>query len=726
MPPKSKQSVSEWNQCVKCNVTVSSRLLSKHREECDANKTLTHGHIVQNIFYGVVSPYPEDDKIGLPSQLKKNLILLNPSVMQLCGFYIGGFCIVNKTIKTCWPCSSVSPTNVALLEQVLTEEELQLGQLVSVQPFIDTSQCAEEITVLSKENNPMFSDDKFLQYLRRSFEGQYVCEGCKLHVNYYGQKFSFQLTAIQCQTFSRKLFQIVNDPASLSCDQDVSISNSLANISLNDSVLTDTDCVHTDSFRANNITSTPCSKSSSVDQSGNKSLTLDQSGAKSKTLDQSGSNESNNVTVDQSKSREEHAFTERLKTPVRDKENSVSLSSPRTPANDFTVNRDQFCTPKIVRSNKHENISQIFYKVTSETKVMIRTLTENVTDVKRDMVGRASVKYSDIGGLSKQIEMLKEMLHTPIEQPHLFQSFGLPPPSGILLFGPSGCGKTMLLKAVMSELPLHVVSVAGAEIWSKFYGETEAKLRAVFDEARQHAPSLIVIDEVETLCPRRDASNSEVEKRVVSSLLTLMDGINNTKRDKFVIVLGTTSKPDQIDPALRRPGRFDREIEIGIPTALDRRQILKCMLANLSHQLTEGEIIQVADAAHGYVGADLSVLCKEASLHCMKWHSGSPSLTVRDFKHAMEMVQPSAMREVQIEVPKVLWSDIGGQEQVKLKLQQAVEWPLKHPEAFTRMGISPPKGILMYGPPGCSKTMVAKALATESGLNFLAVKFIRK
>ncbi|XP_045205674.2 ribosome biogenesis protein SPATA5-like isoform X2 [Mercenaria mercenaria] len=634
--------------------------------------------------------------------MKKDLVLMNPSAMQLCGFHIGGLCVVNKTsIRTCWPCGRVGLASVAVSDNV---QGVQQGQLLTVEPFIDPLQHAVEVYLTSGECSPFFKDDNFLHYMSRSNENKYICEGCKTNIMYYGQKFEFLVTKILGLSLPTQNFQVSSPKV---VDKSDSLLDSIADLSICDSsqthsksLLDDSSCEQCDSRSSEDITSTPCFSKKYLSVSENSEGSLKQCS-------------------------ETDISLEKLTTPVRDKNSSADIiSSPKTPVSERSFSaRDNFCTPKVEKI-VDQCISQNFYKVTSKTKIVIPDVSNAAKDgsveVKKQRIG-----YSDIGGMSKQIEMLKEMVHTPIEQPELFKSFGLPPPSGVLLFGPSGCGKSMLVKAVVSEINISVVNVSGSEIWSKFYGETETKLKNIFDDARCRAPSVIVIDDVETLCPRRDSSHSEVEKRVVACLLTQMDGINNVESEKFVVVLGTTSKPDQIDPALRRPGRFDREIEIGVPSVLDRRDILQCMLRKLSHALSTIEIQEVADAAHGYVGADLAALCKEASLHCMKHQdhaSERVSLTLGDFKHAMTMVQPSAMREVQLEVPKVLWSDIGGQEHIKLKLKQAVEWPLKHPEAFTRMGISPPRGILMYGPPGCSKTMIAKALATESGLNFLAVK----
>ncbi|XP_035525477.1 ATPase family protein 2 homolog [Morone saxatilis] len=347
---------------------------------------------------------------------------------------------------------------------------------------------------------------------------------------------------------------------------------------------------------------------------------------------------------------------------------------------------------------------------------------------------RSKVTYSMIGGLSSQLDVIRETIELPLKHPELFSNYGIPPPRGVLLYGPPGTGKTMIGRAIANEVGAHMTVINGPEIMSKFYGETEARLRQIFIEASQRRPAIIFIDELDALCPKREGAQNEVEKRVVASLLTLMDGIGSEDHSGQLLVLGATNRPHALDPALRRPGRFDKELEVGVPSASERADILQKQLSFVPCRATTEELTQLADAAHGYVGADLAAVCKEAGLHALRRalggsHKpsdqqlmGTVTVTLQDLQWAMSVVKPSAMREVAIDVPKVRWSDVGGMEEVKLKLKQAVEWPLMHPEAFTRMGIQPPKGVLLYGPPGCSKTMIAKALANESGLNFLAIK----
>ncbi|NXY04598.1 SPAT5 protein, partial [Pteruthius melanotis] len=372
-----------------------------------------------------------------------------------------------------------------------------------------------------------------------------------------------------------------------------------------------------------------------------------------------------------------------------------------------------------------------FYFISSRTKI---NFIEPRTSVAEDGECESRVTYDMIGGLSSQLRTIREAVELPLKQPELFKSYGIPPPRGVLLYGPPGTGKTMIAKAIANEVGAHVTVINGPEIISKFYGESESRLRQIFAEASLRRPSIIFIDELDALCPKREGAQNEVEKRVVASLLTLMDGIGSEGSEGQLLVLGATNRPHALDAALRRPGRFDKEIEIGIPNAQDRLDILLKLLKKVPHSLTAEQLAQLADSAHGYVGADLAALCKEAGLYALRRAlgkrpnlldtevAGSVMIAFNDFLQGMNDVRPSAMREVAIDVPKVSWSDIGGLEDVKLKLKQAVEWPLKHPESFIRMGIQPPKGVLLYGPPGCSKTMIAKALAHESGLNFLAVK----
>ncbi|GAA6012932.1 hypothetical protein JCM11491_006233 [Sporobolomyces phaffii] len=366
--------------------------------------------------------------------------------------------------------------------------------------------------------------------------------------------------------------------------------------------------------------------------------------------------------------------------------------------------------------------------------------------------------YEMVGGMEDQIEQIREMVEWPLTRPELYSHFGLRPPRGILLYGPPGTGKTLLAFSIARSTRSNLFTINGPSLSSAYHGETEARLREVFAEAKRNSPAIIVIDEVDALAPNRE-EGGEVERRVVAMLLTLMDGLEEkgeVKKDgdeeedvddddveekseekPRVVVIAATNRPNAIDPALRRPGRFDKEIEIGVPDVASRLSILKVLLRQTPHALSESTLQSVAARTHGFVGADLSSLVHTAGLLAIKRSyslltasatSTSPSalssmkVQPSDLESALLSTRPSAMREVFLETPKVYFKDIGGQEHVKAKLKESVEWPLMHPETFKRLGVSPPRGVLLYGPPGCSKTLIAKALATEGGLNFIAVK----
>ncbi|SCU97561.1 LAFA_0G12046g1_1 [Lachancea sp. 'fantastica'] len=339
------------------------------------------------------------------------------------------------------------------------------------------------------------------------------------------------------------------------------------------------------------------------------------------------------------------------------------------------------------------------------------------------------ISYGSVGGLKREVDLLKRTIELPLHEPTLFAEFGVTPPRGILLHGPPGTGKTMLLRCVASEANAHILTINGPSIVSKYLGETEAALRDLFNEAKLYQPSIIFIDEIDSLAPSRSSDDSgEVESRVVATLLTLMDGMGSSGR---VVVVAATNRPNSVDSALRRPGRLDQEVEIGIPDANARHDILVKQFEKVSvkrHELTSNDILHVASRTHGYVGADLVALCRESVMKTVQrgmiqgLDRGSLKITPKDVEDAMAEIRPSAMREIFLEMPKVFWSDIGGQEDLKLKLREMIQLPLEASESFERLGVSAPKGVLLYGPPGCSKTLTAKALATESGVNFLAVK----
>ncbi len=377
-------------------------------------------------------------------------------------------------------------------------------------------------------------------------------------------------------------------------------------------------------------------------------------------------------------------------------------------------------------------------KVTSTSPSSVVLVTENTvievstTPAKR-MEEIAGVTYEDIGGLHEELQRIREMIELPLKHPELFRHLGIEPPKGVILYGPPGSGKTLIAKAIANETGAHFVTINGPEIMSKFYGESEARLREVFQEAEQNAPSIIFIDELDAIAPKRGEVTGEVERRVVSQLLTLMDGLRSRGQ---VIVIGATNRIEAIDPALRRPGRFDREIRIGVPDKNGRKEIL--LIHTRRMPLDEDvNLDEIAEITYGFVGADLAALCREAAMNALRRFLPKIDLekeviptevleqlkvTREDFANALRTIQPSALREVILEVPNVKWEEIGGLESVKQELREAVEWPLKYPEVFKRLGIRPPRGILLYGPPGTGKTLLAKAVATESQANFISIK----
>jgi len=369
--------------------------------------------------------------------------------------------------------------------------------------------------------------------------------------------------------------------------------------------------------------------------------------------------------------------------------------------------------------------------------VVISELTEVVfnpeaIEIKEEKI--LDITYDDIGGLKDEIDKVREMVELPLKHPEIFERLGIEPPKGVLLHGPPGTGKTLLAKAVANETNSHFILINGPEIMSKFYGESESNLRKKFEEAEKSAPSIIFIDEIDAIASKREESRGEVERRVVAQLLALMDGLN--ARGK-VVVIAATNIPNSIDIALRRPGRFDREIEIGVPGKQGRLDVLKIHTRNMP-LAKNVNLKEIADKTYGFVGADLAALTKEAAMIVLrrilpdlklKEKNIIPKeileklkITKKDFARALGIVRPSALREVLVEIPDVKWTDIGGLEDVKQELKEAVEWPLKNPESFKNLGVKPPKGVLIYGAPGTGKTLLAKAVANESDANFILVK----
>lgn len=361
-------------------------------------------------------------------------------------------------------------------------------------------------------------------------------------------------------------------------------------------------------------------------------------------------------------------------------------------------------------------ITKKYYLFSTKFKFINNAPSERVEAIKENT--KEEIK---LGGLDSQIKTMKELASMALTVPNIYTELNIPPPRGILLHGPPGTGKTVLAKTVANEITSNVINLSSTLI-SKYVGETENNIHSIFNQAKETAPSVIFIDEIDALCPSRDSGVEDYLKRIVSSFLTELDGLNNDSR---VLIIATTNRPNILDPSLRRPGRFDKELEIPVPSRSDRLKIAEVISESMSKLQISSEDLQViAERTHGFVGADLAALFRETAMKVISRFNNGGELraTLQDFLSGINEMAPSALRDLVIEVPKVYWNDIGGYENVKLQIRQAVEWPLKHPEAFERLGIKPPKGILLYGPPGCSKTMMAKAVATESQLNFIAIK----
>ena len=373
----------------------------------------------------------------------------------------------------------------------------------------------------------------------------------------------------------------------------------------------------------------------------------------------------------------------------------------------------------------------------ADAVLVTQKTTFHIAEKGETLRGVPQVTYEDIGGIRDEIKKVREMIELPLRHPEIFEKLGIEAPKGVMLYGPPGTGKTLLAKAVANESNAHFISISGPEIMSKFYGESEARLREIFKEAREKAPSIIFVDEIDSIAPKREEVTGEVERRVVSQMLSLMDGLE--ARGK-VIVISATNRPNAIDPALRRPGRFDREIEIKVPDKKGRHEILQIHTRNMP-LMSEGDgtvdIMKISSVSHGYVGADLEYLCKEAAMKCLRRllpelnleEEKIPPETLdklivisEDFTKALREVTPSGMREVFIENPDVKWDEVGGLAEVKRELMEAVEWPMKYPELYEKLGHKMPRGILLHGPSGTGKTLMAKAVATQSEANFVSVR----
>ncbi|XP_044158163.1 ATPase family protein 2 homolog [Bufo gargarizans] len=630
----------------------------------------------------------EEDKV--PNAYRCSFLQLGISSMRSAGLCIGRPALLTSAegrqeVCTAWPVSGFPSGKVGIASTAQKNLKVKPGDSVHIQPVTGHVLQAEELEVTLREKDASaVKVEELSSFLLRVMDGKIVLPGNLLNLSFYGRSCSLQVASIKGPDGG------VQGP----CDSNT----------------------HESTVDHSNVDSSSLDLSlqlSSLDIEDRQDMAVTSTPSK----------------AGESKSPLPSSYSEALM-----EDQSIGEPCQETPQSPLCVlsgTSDDSAGGSPHRKAGLRCSTDMFYYISPLTRVKCKS--PKVLSETEDG-SKSKITYDMIGGLQSQLEEIRETIELPLKQPELFKAYGIPPPRGVLLYGPPGTGKTLIARAIANEVGAHVSVINGPEIMSKFYGESEGRLRQIFAEASQRLPSIIFIDELDALCPKREVAQSEVEKRVVASLLTLMDGIGSEESQGQLLVLGATNRPHSLDPALRRPGRFDKEIEIGIPNAQGRLDILRRILVKVPHQLNEEELADLASSAHGYVGADLAALCKEAGLKALRRKleemcnpsdtevAGSVVITLNDFLQAMNDVRPSAMREVAVDVPNVSWSDIGGLENVKLKLKQAVEWPLKHPDAFTRMGIQPPKGVLLYGPPGCSKTMIAKALATESGLNFLTVK----
>lgn len=642
-----------------------------------------------------------DDKT--PKSCRSTLAQLSLKSMKSASVCIGRPVLLTSPTgqqEVClgWPVASFPGGKVGLQKCAQSNLRVKSGLEVTLQPLTGPVLQAEEVVLSNRSKDDTLESDEFRNFFLRTLVGSIILPGNVISLTYLGRSCSLRVETIRGEdgvTLHRAA-----PPAGLGPDTEESsvmssvLDSTSADLSLQLSLLT------VDDNNADGAPGTP-----------------GEPGPAASTPRRPANLPSLSSPLAPC-------------TPSYNSQNPPAASAEDAVSQDGSLSSEQLEKAHTAPPGGAQS-TDTFYCLTCSTKVRFRDRAAQDPDAEAK---RSKVTYAMIGGLSSQLDVIRETIELPLKHPELFSSYGIPPPRGVLLYGPPGTGKTMIGRAIANEVGAHMTVINGPEIMSKFYGETEARLRQIFTEASQRQPAIIFIDELDALCPKREGAQNEVEKRVVASLLTLMDGIGSEGHSGQLLVLGATNRPHALDPALRRPGRFDKELEVGVPGADERADILQKQLSLVPCSATAEELTQLADAAHGYVGADLAAVCKEAGLHALRRALGASSqpsdqhlkgtvtVTVQDLQWAMTAVKPSAMREVAIDVPKVRWSDVGGMEEVKLKLKQAVEWPLRHPEAFTRMGIQPPKGVLLYGPPGCSKTMIAKALANESGLNFLAVK----
>lgn len=637
----------------------------------------------------VVTNFLEKVDGKVPKTFQNSLVHLGLNTMKSANICIGRPVLLTsldgkQEVYTAWPVAGFPGGKVGLSEMAQKNVGVKAGETIRVQPLLGAVLQAQEMDLALSDKDKEINEEELTGCILRKLDGKIVLPGNFLYCTFYGRLCKLQVLQVKGTdgTTLGKPQSASDTPGVASSveSSDVDISFQLSQLDLKEP-------------QSPVSQSTPCKS------------------ANDRTVSEAG---------------------EVLSDVTQSPRDSSGLGLKWSLDSSREGNTRPISEEKLLKSTNTgaKNNTDTFYFISSTTRINLKKICTN----SKEQDSQFKVTYDMIGGLNSQLKAIREIIELPLKQPELFKSYGIPAPRGLLLYGPPGTGKTMIARAVANEVGAYVSVINGPEIISKFYGETEARLRQIFAEATLRHPSIIFIDELDALCPKREGAQNEVEKRVVASLLTLMDGIGSEGSEGRVLVLGATNRPQALDAALRRPGRFDKEIEIGVPNAQDRLDILQKLLRRVPHLLSKAELLRLANNAHGYVGADLKALCNEAGLYALRRVlrkqpnlpdskvAGMVKITLNDFLQGMNDIRPSAMREVAIDVPNVSWSDIGGLENIKLKLKQAVEWPLKHPKSFIRMGIQPPKGVLLYGPPGCSKTMIAKALANESGLNFLAIK----
>ncbi|XP_005101069.1 ATPase family protein 2 homolog [Aplysia californica] len=675
MPPKKKDKskAADWLQCSLCNRVISNSDAEAHSSCCNRDC----GYIEGKVLHGravKANSILEEDGTPVTKSIRNSdgTIWLSIPAMQVCGLSIGQHCVVNNVcVMRSWPAKMPALTSVAITGSCLELLGLVVGGEVTVQRFLPTETVTESCALRLQEQSPVFETEEFCNFASSYLDGCFITEDSPLQIRYFGQVCVCSVDSI-CHGVERPSPELQN-----------------ANTAAYSSQLADTPHKQVSQRDASSFTESPQT---------NKVADLDNDSVLNATnTDLSESLASLNIS---------------------DAAQNIHASTPKSSQK---PNYSHLGTPQFVRTipTCDHKFSRICSKVTRISTVSCDS--SGTGGLKDD--GAPGPVLADLGGLSSQIEELKSRIQ---RAQHTRSSSRC-----ILLYGPPGTGKTMLAKALTSQLDLHSVHVSGTDVWSKLFGEAESNLKRLFTDACDRAPSIIVMDDIDVICPRRSQNHGgQQENRIVGTLLALIDGITSMKgMSKPVVVLGVTNNRDGLDPALRRAGRFGCEVEVPVPSAVARVEILKVLLGKLSHRLSDSELTTVAGNAHGYVGADLSALVNEACMQAFSRHqsdggdSGSSrEITLEDLVNAGLQVKPSALREVQLEVPQVRWSDIGGMSEVKMRLREAVELPLSRPEVFKELGIEPPRGLLMYGPPGCSKTMVARALATECRLNFLAVK----